>query len=724
MLKFNTIRTARYLRSRFVEGKFLLASEGTDIQLEIIDLLRRTIKSDLGNIFVGDAFKLERISATQVLVRKGDAWYEGLPFSMRSSKDELVSGSVLTNGVLPPGVTITDYSTGEGKLLTFNTGTTPANTYKIIITASEEAVTDVQDPFLKNATITESTGQKIRLNYKINVVLNSIQTETPIPYTGETGAYNAANLVNQVMVTPTASGNGELLATNLIAGSSIDGRDLELVFRNDPAIGGGNPMPVTTTHQEAFFNGKLIDSRGTEYHINAIFLDADTTKTVIRVDKEFGQPDPQIINTVPFYIKKKDVYVADDSSGAPNGFLFLPLGTVEWTSSGITHNSKIIDSRSRIVLEKDFQNISNQKFDIKVVLGSGTVRFNQSGSPLALNWTGPFQLINPHSSLIQTIASNNAPMVDLGSLAYEMNFSGGAIERGNLAVTVSSAGASTVLSGSPDLSTVRLGNVIQDSGGNVAVITAINDITDTLTVSPALVSTGAAVIYKDSFGPGYVPSTENTFILATRKGNFVYGSFPVATTDFSSDIRGIEAEPLHDRVGTLTDAIGDEQEDRSLYMRSANTVSWTGGNSFVWTADILIQIINTKSGTVTEHSIPAGSFTLIDGESIWVSIDRTAASEVLTYNKSSITPIPAQSQANKDVLVLFRRVGSDLQIPILKQMVVSPNTAFYLGAVAGTSFDLTQILTSSEQTMVINGVVSNVKTGSVLISNDGNILLA
>ncbi len=40
-LKFNTFRAQRYLRSRFVEGKYLLASEGTDIELELVDLMRK-----------------------------------------------------------------------------------------------------------------------------------------------------------------------------------------------------------------------------------------------------------------------------------------------------------------------------------------------------------------------------------------------------------------------------------------------------------------------------------------------------------------------------------------------------------------------------------------------------------------------------------------------------------------------------------------------------------
>ena len=38
-LRFNTFRSQRYLRSKFVEGRFLLASEATDLELELIDLL-------------------------------------------------------------------------------------------------------------------------------------------------------------------------------------------------------------------------------------------------------------------------------------------------------------------------------------------------------------------------------------------------------------------------------------------------------------------------------------------------------------------------------------------------------------------------------------------------------------------------------------------------------------------------------------------------------------
>src|ERR1043165_758469 len=249
MLKFNSFRSDRYLRSKFVEGRYFLASEASDMELEIIDLLRRTIQQIVGgDVAIDNAFRVSRLSATQLLIEPGEAWFKGLPFAMRSSSDQLVSGASLTLGTIPPGVSVTDSPSGLGKVLTFTTTTTPTDLYRITISAIEEIITDVEDPFLKNANLTESTGQKIRILFKINILSESAQTETPIPYTPDSGAYDVANFVNQIVISPMAGLNGELVATTPISGSQqIDGRDLELTITNDPALGGGVPIPNGST---------------------------------------------------------------------------------------------------------------------------------------------------------------------------------------------------------------------------------------------------------------------------------------------------------------------------------------------------------------------------------------------------------------------------------------------------------------------------------------------
>jgi len=240
MLRFNTFRSGRYLRSKFVEGKYLLASEATDLELEVMDLLRKVVSSTIGDVALEDAWQVERLSDTQLLIKPGQAWFKGLPFAMRTGKDQLVSGAILSIGTVPVGTVATDDSSGAGKIITFNSGsTTPTNLYRIVITAREELLTEVDDPFLQNVNLTESTAQKIRLLFQLNIVPESLQTESPIPYRDETSASLVAtnfpnagglaspNFVNQIVVTPTAAGNGELIALNLISGAEgIDGRDL------------------------------------------------------------------------------------------------------------------------------------------------------------------------------------------------------------------------------------------------------------------------------------------------------------------------------------------------------------------------------------------------------------------------------------------------------------------------------------------------------------------
>lgn len=153
---------------------------------------------------------------------------------------------------------------------------------------------------------------------------------------------------------------------------------------------------------------------------------------------------------------------------------------------------------------------------------------------------------------------------------------------------------------------------------------------------------------------------------------------------YSSNIRGTANENLTSRAGILTDAIGDAQEDRSGYLRSGNAVVWNGA-ALTFTTDIVLEFLNTKSGTTTTHTIQSSvnsPLAIADGQSIWTLISRTATSENLTIYNSSVTPIPAQTEANKDVFVLFRVHTANgqpyLHIPYHKQ-VISPNQSVILG---------------------------------------------
>ncbi len=136
----------------------------------------------------------------------------------------------------------------------------------------------------------------------------------------------------------------------------------------------------------------------------------------------------------------------------------------------------------------------------------------------------------------------------------------------------------------------------------------------------------------------------------------------------------------------VDDVLLNHQEDRSSFLRSDELVEFTGGAiSFI--SDIVLEVLNTKTGTQISHVIEVSNspIAIDNGESIWCSVDR-ANGGVVTINRSTITPIPSVSYADKDVYVLFTRIDSStdsfLHIPLHKQ-VISADRPTRLGASGG-----------------------------------------
>lgn len=215
-----------------------------------------------------------------------------------------------------------------------------------------------------------------------------------------------------------------------------------------------------------------------------------------------------------------------------------------------------------------------------------------------------------------------------------------------------------------------------------------------------------------------VPKDDHTFIIARRVGNDVLvdnfklingqssslgdvttqetlsyiGATDINDSDpnYTSNIRGVVNESLVTRVSVLTDVVGDYQEDRSTYLRSNGSITWTG-TQISFSTDIVLEIVNTKTGTTTVHTIAAAAspINLANNESAWVSIDRTT-SGAITVNESGTTAIPAQTQVGKDVFVLFKRVDNvdtsqqELYSPFLKTLI-QQGQSVRLGAAGGGS---------------------------------------
>lgn len=832
MLKFNSFREQRYLRSRFIEGKYLLASEASDIELELIDFSRELIKTTLGDVAIEEAWKVElyRIQTTvtnksvnvltvdsslldlvnigdkvfkngsfvsditnvnvglgtitltsaasisvsdeieilttnSLLVHPGEAWFDGLPFIMRSGQDQLVSGSTLAAGILvvPGGgssnITLQDDPDGRGKIITFSDGgVTPSSDYQVVISAREQVVTNTDDPFIKNVNIPESTAQKLRLTYRINIVPNSVQDTMSIPYDDSTVD---GNLVNYIEVIPQSGGNGSEVSRTVITGSSeaIDGRNLEITIKNNasasnPSYSGspvGNPIPVGSSEQQEYSNGIFVDSLGEAYHLNAIFNDVVANQVILRVDKEVNQVDPQIVVGSPYKLYKREVYVTDDTNGSPLGQLFWPVAKITWDSTdGFTHDSVVEDLRNEIDSLENVEEITNSKIGARV-LNSGIISSEPSTIPGELSWDSVFTLVIPDAP-DQIISIGRVVLIDGGTAVYELDLeSGGIISLGEVSVTSTTSGTSISFSGSPDLSKVRKGNTLV-IGNETSYIISVDDVNKSVEIATSISGTGSGFISLDAFGPQTAELTNNSFVLAAKSGNLIqvyqiaelepgestssgiptqlldYVGSPSESEDtpsYSSDIRGTAGESLTSRIGVLTDAVGDEQEDRSAFIYSNEDIEWSG-TDLTFSSNIILQIINTKDGTTTNHTIQTSEspITLADGDYAWVTIDRTATSENLNV---SIGSVPAQTQVDKDVFILFKRIDDTagdklLYLPFSKQ-VLSEGYVGKLGASGSGSNAVLADLYDPLSTTLPTGVsaivdgISVVDGDEVLFSN-------
>ena len=643
MLQYNTFRSQRYLRSRFVEGKFYLASEGTDLELEVIDKTRTMIKTIIGDVAVDDSWLVEKYKVTttvtsinvisntlfldttvlslvkggenifkngvltgivtsvdlggnsvnvtnvggfsvsdiiqietrdSLLVRKGEAWITGIPFIMSSAEDSLVSGTSLNLGTTlaigggPASMSVKDDPTNEGKIVSFNSGgTTPAGFYRIVISAKEEVVTSNDDLFLKNANIPEQTSQKTRLVYRINVVPETAISSSPIPYTNSS---SDGNLVNSITVTPVSGGEGSEASRVTVTGSEqIDGRNIEINIRNTP---GSNKLPSGSADQQEFTNGMFIDSVGNKYHINLITAATVINQVTLRLDKAVGQPDPKIINNKPYQLFKRDVFVTDDINGNPQGQLYYSVSTVNLESgSGFTHSSKIQDRRQRIISKKEYEDFTDIKFDLKLTDG-GTISWEVTDTGIFI-WTSDFLLLNAHGA-DQTITANSAAMLDGTSLTYRLDLeNGGVISEGTKSITVTSIGTQLNTTGTPDLSNVKVGNILK-IGSEIREIVAVNDVSKFVTVNTPTTTTGTATIYLDTYATDKAPINEDIFVLAIRKGSRIVVGGTEVDSGESTNIGSSVPQALLTYIGSP-----DENDTTPDYTGSGGPYVVTNGVS-------------------------------------------------------------------------------------------------------------------------------------------------
>jgi len=357
----NFFRPKRHYRSVFREGKFLLNTEATEIQLEVLDRLREQIKQAYGPSFsIKDGMLVEADNVVgRVIIRPGYSVIDGYPTEFTSAEDPKYS-----LGNSPAGFTAADYikvaksGSNAGGIALNLAGSTPidAGDYLIILELKEELITAAQDPYLRSANLSESTADRHRLivdvhlipKYIDNSVPNGLSLNyTPIPYRGSA----ALNLVDYAEITSSGSNYALVSSIPITGAEQIDGRNLEVQFNN----GNGTTtaaFPTSNTDLREYIHGKLVDSNGTWYHISNMFVTpGNSTRVTLQLDLEKTRPvqlttfqsNPVITDSVPYRIYKRDLFVTS-SGQLPEGKRFYPLAELTWNGSTI-NSSNIKDLR-------------------------------------------------------------------------------------------------------------------------------------------------------------------------------------------------------------------------------------------------------------------------------------------------------------------------------------------------------------------------------------------
>jgi len=361
----NFFRPKRHYRSVFREGKFLLNTEATEIQLEVLDRLREQVKQAYGsNVSIQDGFLVEADSVIgRVIIRPGYSYVDGYPVSMESAEDPQFS-----LGTAPADFTSADYvkvsKTGAdvGGIALQLGGGSPidAGEYLIILETKEELITAAQDPYLRSANLSESTADRHRLIVDVHIIPKYIDNDilngpsldnSPIPYRGSA----ANNFVDYVEITASGS-NYALVSVDPITGAeAIDGRNLEIQINN----GNGSTtaaFPVSNADIREYIHGKLIDSNGTEFHISNMFVTpGNPTRITLQLDLEKTRPvqlntfqtEPELIDSVPYRLVKRDLFVTS-AGQLPEGKRYYPIAEVDWNGTSVD-NSDIIDLRPKIL---------------------------------------------------------------------------------------------------------------------------------------------------------------------------------------------------------------------------------------------------------------------------------------------------------------------------------------------------------------------------------------
>jgi hypothetical protein len=407
----NFFRDKRNYRTIFREGRYLLNTEGMELQLEVLDKLRQQIVSAFGADAAFENALLAEIDPNdnqRLLIRSGDFFIDGYPVKIQAGTDHTVG-----LGVAPANMTGDDFvrvendgSDDGGVAINFG-GATPISSgnYSIVVSIEEELITATTDPFLRSANLNEDTADKHRIVININIVTSSSLNQSPIPYTGTA----AGNLVNEVQIERNGSSYALISSTPLSGAEAIDGRNLEVVFNNGNGAATA-AFPVSNADLSEYIHGKLVDSNGVEFHITNIFVTPGNASTItMQLDLEktrpvqpnTNQPEPVIADGIPYKLRKRDLYVTS-AANLPVGKRFWKVAEVQWDGSTFT---SVEDLRRQVLAYDGVLNlIRNSGLSL---YSEATFSWDAAENGGTLYWTQPINIQSVFDSFEWTIATGN-----------------------------------------------------------------------------------------------------------------------------------------------------------------------------------------------------------------------------------------------------------------------------------------------------------------------------
>ena len=426
----NFFRPKRNFRSVFREGKFLLNTEATEIQLEVLDRLKEQINQAYGPTFsIQDGMLVEADTVVgRVIIRPGYSYIDGYPVGFSSAEDPLFS-----LGSSPTEFTDADFikvgrSVGDVGGIALNlAGGTPIDNgdYLIVLEMKEQLITAAQDPYLRSANLSESTADRHRLivdvhlipKYIDNVPANGLNLNTsPIPYRGSADL----NLVDYTEITPSGATYALVSTLPITGAEAIDGRNLEIQLNN----GNGSTtaaFPTSNADIKEYIHGTLIDSNGTEFHISNMFVTpGNSTRITLQLDLEKTRPvqlttfqsNPVITDGVAYRIVKRDLYVTSTSQ-LPEGKRFYPISEFTWGGATIS-NSDITDLRPKLLARDGVLDlIRNQGLNLS---SEGAVFWNQTTEELI--WGDSLYIHTCFEGFDWTIAASDTQTL-FGGLAVD-----------------------------------------------------------------------------------------------------------------------------------------------------------------------------------------------------------------------------------------------------------------------------------------------------------------